>query len=118
MKTTILLFVLFFGSKITNAQDSTVLSPGFTAVALAYTPDSAMVFLKGKATIDSRSIGQIGFKWFLNAGTASPFTIDSPDSLGTRVRGLIPGNYNFGFIVNDLRENLSDTAYTNVIITK
>lgn len=118
MKNIFLICTFWFLLLTVRSQSTTVLNPSFTAVALAYTTDSAMVFLKGSATIDSRSLGLITYKWYFKSGTVSPLTIDTPDSLGTRVRGLVPGSYNFGFIVNDRRENLSDTAFAVIIINK
>src|SRR5579871_379640 len=116
MKTFLISIILSLFFLCTKSQTAPVildtLSPAFSAVALAMTPDSAMVYLGGKAIVDSRSVGQISFLWFAHTlPTGAKITIDSPDSLGTRVRGLIPGTYNFGLIVKDNRANLSDTAY-------
>jgi hypothetical protein len=86
-------------------------------VSLKNTPDSAMVYLKGSASYDSLSKKYISYKWFVQSGSSGA-TIQSVTSAGTKVVGLIPGTYQFGFIVTDSRLNKADTSYTSVTVKK
>jgi hypothetical protein len=90
-----------------------------SGVELAKTKDSAMVYLRGSAVFDPNSQGNISYKWFLQSGaTAGNITIVSPASTQTKVRGLSPGSYQFGFVIIDNRLGKSDTAYTTITVKK
>ena len=88
------------------------------AVSLGDTPDSAMAFLKGYASFDSLSKNYISYKWYLQSGQQSGINIVSANTTDTKVRGLVPGTYQFGFVVTDNRIKKSDTAYTTIVVHK
>ncbi|MBS1915654.1 MAG: hypothetical protein JST87_05215 [Bacteroidetes bacterium] len=109
-----ILFLFFLSAR---SQTDTLQSLGYS-MPLGNTKTSAMVCLKGKAIVDARSASKITYKWFAKTKAAkSKIIIETPTALITRVRGLIPGSYQFGFVVKDNRIKKSDTAYTNVTIT-
>jgi len=90
-----------------------------SGVELARTKDSAMAYLRGSAVFDPNSQNYISYKWFLQSGvTTSNITIVSPTNVQTKVRGLIPGSYQFGFVITDSRLNKADTAYTTITVKK
>jgi hypothetical protein len=109
MRTLSLMSSLLLLCAVVKAQSST---------ALGKTKDSAMAFLNGSVVYDPQSQNYISYKWFLQSGATSKVTIVSPDSVGTKVRGLVPGAYQFGFIINDRRLNKSDTSYMTVTVKK
>src|SRR5579871_7039487 len=71
------------------------------SVLLSKTPSAAMIWLEGSASYDPKSAGRISYNWFLVSGKTSSVTIDSASAIATKVRGLIPGTYQFGFVVVD-----------------
>jgi hypothetical protein len=96
--------------------DTLHLKPRFGAVATALTKDTAIIYLSGTGTADSRSAGQISYKWFQVSPLTPKGRFQKPDSIGTKVYGLPVGVYKFGFIITDKRILKSDTAYRTVTI--
>lgn len=119
-----LLFALLFVSVSATAQvtvqqtvpaSTTTLSLSMLrAVALINSTDTASAWLQGSTVVDSRSVGQVTFKWSQVSGVSA--TIETPDSLGTRVFGLPVGTYKFRFIVTDNRINVSDTSFNTITV--
>ncbi|MBS1934584.1 MAG: hypothetical protein JST96_11335, partial [Bacteroidetes bacterium] len=72
----------------------------------------------GSASYDPKSEGRISYNWFLKSGQSSTVSIDSASAIATKIRGLVPGTYQFGFVVIDNRLNKSDTSYTTITIRK
>ncbi|MBS1915362.1 MAG: hypothetical protein JST87_03735 [Bacteroidetes bacterium] len=111
MKTTTVITVLLICCIKMNAQ-----SP--TPVSLERSKDSAMAWLKGSAVYDPKSKKSVSLKWFLQSGTTNKINIVSPTDSLTKVKGLIPGSYVFGFVVRDKRLNKADTAYKKITVKK
>ncbi|MBS1915328.1 MAG: hypothetical protein JST87_03565 [Bacteroidetes bacterium] len=88
------------------------------SVLLSRTTSAAMVWIQGSASYDPKSEGRISYNWFLKSGQSSTVSIDSASAIATKIRGLVPGTYQFGFVVIDNRLNKSDTSYTTITIRK
>jgi hypothetical protein len=107
---TFLALILFTGISFSAFSQRSVL--------LSKTPSAAMIWIQGSASFDPKSSGRISYNWFVKSGQTSGVIIDSASSISTKVRGLVPGTYQFGFVVMDNRLNKSDTSYTTITIRK